>query len=236
VLAFCPRPPSLLTACTKLEPEPLIAGHASFRELAWRRGETTNISSLANEYARDRAQLTAIADLGGLIGVGLNQRDVRAYQGSSVANNCAGSARTWSQAFFYAADVTKRGVAIGSDMNGLAGLPTARFGREAARVLEHDRFRASQRIPQVSQQKNPVRYGDGSGASLRQSQTGERRFDINTEGVSHYGLLPDFLQDVRNCGAQSEALAPLFRSAEDYLQMWEKCEKRAAELKSARDL
>jgi hypothetical protein len=58
------------------------------------------------------------------------------------------------------------------------------------------------------------------------------------DGLAHYGLIPDFFQDVYsvlregagNEGRRPAALfAPLFRSAEDYLRMWD----RADSLKSA---
>jgi hypothetical protein len=40
------------------------------------------------------------------------------------------------------------------------------------------------------------------------------------------------LQDIRNDGLTAEDLAPLFRSAYDYVQMWEKCNKMAAVMQS----
>jgi hypothetical protein len=46
-------------------------------------------------------------------------------------------------------------------------------------------------------------------------------------GLAHYGMIPDFLQDARNIGLTDRDLTPLFRSAEDYIQMWEKCERRS---------
>lgn len=47
-----------------------------------------------------------------------------------------------------------------------------------------------------------------------------KEWDINFEGVAHYGLLPDFLQDLRNVGLQTPDLGVLFRSAEDFAVMW----------------
>jgi hypothetical protein len=32
------------------------------------------------------------------------------------------------------------------------------------------------------------------------------------------------LQDVKNTGMRPDELAPLFRSAEDYIRLWEKCD------------
>ena len=68
---------------------------------------------------------------------------------------------------------------------------------------------------------------EGDNEPLSRYVFGRRDFDINIDGVAHYGMLPDFLQDVRNAGLSAGDLAPLFRSAEDYIQMWEKCESRA---------
>jgi microsomal dipeptidase-like Zn-dependent dipeptidase len=51
-----------------------------------------------------------------------------------------------------------------------------------------------------------------------------KEWDFNLDGFAHYGLLPDFLQDVRNCGVSAVDLKPLFHSAEDYIRLWERCE------------
>jgi hypothetical protein len=66
---------------------------------------------------------------------------------------------------------------------------------------------------------------DGNNPPLARCVAGRRRdFDINLDGMAHYGLLPDFLQDMRNSGLSAEDLAPLFRSANDYVEMWAKCD------------
>jgi microsomal dipeptidase-like Zn-dependent dipeptidase len=61
---------------------------------------------------------------------------------------------------------------------------------------------------------------------LRRHVFGNRDFDVNIDGVAHYGMLPDLLQDLRNVGLTGTDLSPLFRSAEDYIRMWEKAERR----------
>jgi hypothetical protein len=50
---------------------------------------------------------------------------------------------------------------------------------------------------------------------------GNRRFDINAEGLTHYGMIADWIEEVRLEGGQ-EALRDLYNSAELYLQMWER--------------
>lgn len=66
---------------------------------------------------------------------------------------------------------------------------------------------------------------NGNNEPLRRLRTGNRDWDFNTDGMAHYGLMPDFLQDLRNIGLQPMQLSYLFRSAEDYIRMWEKAEK-----------
>jgi len=75
---------------------------------------------------------------------------------------------------------------------------------------------------------------NGDNRPLERSTAGPRRdFDINIDGMAHYGMLPDFLQDLRNCGLSTEDLAPLFRSAYDYVEMWDTCTRRAKEIKAS---
>jgi hypothetical protein len=74
----------------------------------------------------------------------------------------------------------------------------------------------------------------GDNPPLVRNTAGPRRdFDINLDGVAHFGLLPDFLQDIRNQGLAVEDFAPLFRSANDYVEVWGKCEARSKALKAA---
>ena len=71
----------------------------------------------------------------------------------------------------------------------------------------------------------------GDNPPLVRDTAGPRRdFDINIDGMVHYGMLPDLLQDVRNVGLDKEDLAPLFRGANDYIEMWETCERQAEKI------
>lgn len=70
----------------------------------------------------------------------------------------------------------------------------------------------------------------GTNTPLTRSYAGQRDFDINLDEVAHYGMLPDLFQDLKNVGLTNEDLAPLFRSAEDYIQTWARCEARSLTL------
>ena len=49
-----------------------------------------------------------------------------------------------------------------------------------------------------------------------------KEWDLNFHGVAHYGLLPDFFQDLCNVGMDSHDLSVLFHSAENFARMWTK--------------
>ena len=95
------------------------------------------------------------------------------------------------------------GVGIGTDTNGFASLPG----------------------PRADATVNPLRYPftsfDGK-VTFEPEQTGSRTFNLNTDGVAHYGLLPDLLADVERGSGGRQALSLLFRSAEAYLETWQR--------------
>ena len=62
---------------------------------------------------------------------------------------------------------------------------------------------------------------------LKRSKAGTREFDFNLDGYAHYGMLPDFIQDLRNLGLSNQDLEPLLNSAEAYIQVWENSLKKS---------
>jgi hypothetical protein len=72
---------------------------------------------------------------------------------------------------------------------------------------------------------HPLRYPfssyDGK-VTFERERSGTRTFDLNRDGVAHYGLMADLLADMRSAPGGSRALSLLFRSAEAYLEMWQR--------------
>jgi len=72
---------------------------------------------------------------------------------------------------------------------------------------------------------NPVTYPfrsfDGRVTFARQ-RSGTRVYDINRDGVAHYGLYPDWLEDARRVAGPDgpTLMREMGRGAEAYLQMW----------------
>ncbi len=368
---------------------PVICSHTWFRDLLFsgqvefdartqQEYGTSDVHKVAHEAGKREDQIERIGRLGGLVAPIINQGDLAGLRRcmpelvEKITNPCAGSSTSWAQAYLYAsAMMGGRGVAIGTDINGAAGMPGPRFGAYAAYGAVKDKRRMADRRTEIDCQTNGVAYntplrdyrwyrfessgpGDyddeeadiwqgiaqyeagfdpsrhehpasdfpqntlreafefvrlhyeqkgvdqitsgfwladeqeapeareldewprrqraaylvkkgidpagnsnhddetvriamriaaiwkkwqemkGDNRPLERSTAGERRdFDINIDGMAHYGMLPDFLQDIRNCGLSAEDLAPLFRSAYDYIQVWETCKKQAAEMGQA---
>lgn len=337
---------------------PVMSSHTGFRDLAFTHERlefkdpnkpqygTSDVHKVAHESLKTADQIRQIRDLGGMIAPILNQGDLSSAVGR-IEHDCAGSSTSWAQAYLYALEQMEgRRVAMGTDINGMAGLPGPRFATSAAHRLHGDDVRKSLRRAQADAQGNGVRYdspvsdyrayrfestdvyemeerdvweaiaihksgthpdaaeqptvtrtpwqrgkianiakglgarseGDllpprpfagnapweqraaflvkagripaatdepevrrlhpvvkriwdkwhdmeGDNEPLSRSFAGRRDFDVNLDGVAHYGLLPDFIQDLMNLGLTEEDLSPLAHSAEDYVEMWERCER-----------
>jgi hypothetical protein len=361
---------------------PVICSHTWFRDLLFsgdlefdeKRHEaygTGDVHKVAHEAGKRGDQVERIARLGGIVSPILNQGDIAGLRrwmpklAEKIAEPNAGSSTSFAQAYLYAVAKTGGlGVAIGTDINGAAGLPGPRFGPFAAYGVNGDDRRIPERRGEIERQINGVAYAEpvrdyrwhrfesslvggysdeeediwqavaqyvagynpwihrhpetdfpepsvrqmferlkivheqefvdnvtqgfwaadlkikvddqqvedwpveqraayfvrrgmvelgqshhdkivdlmvkikaiwdkwqemnGDNRPLERSKAGARRdFDINIDGMAHYGMLPDFLQDIRNVGLTPQDLAPLFRSAYDYVQMWETCEQSA---------
>ena len=79
--------------------------------------------------------------------------------------------------------------------------------------------------PRPDAAAHPLRYPfksyDGKVTFVRQ-RSGTRAFDLNKDGVAHYGLWADVIGDMLTRQASRNALPPLFHSAEAYLRMWDR--------------
>ncbi|GAB4086715.1 hypothetical protein GCM10028784_33450 [Myceligenerans cantabricum] len=95
------------------------------------------------------------------------------------------------------------GVGFGFDMNGFGGTPDPSDGRVTY----------------------PFTSLDG-GSTLDRQVTGERVWDVNEDGVAHYGLVPDYLEDLRVTGGETLA-ADVLRGSESYLRTWQAAEQDA---------
>lgn len=130
----------------------------------------------------------------------------RIYKLGGVVTPYAGSSESfveqWRRVRKYHSGRQYFGFGYGADMNG--------FG--------------SQGGPRGANAPNPVTYPfrsfDGK-VTFKRQRSGKRTYDINTDGVAHYGLYPDWIEDLRML-AGKKIIRDMGRGPEAYLQMWER--------------
>jgi microsomal dipeptidase-like Zn-dependent dipeptidase len=85
---------------------------------------------------------------------------------------------------------------------------------------------ATQGGPRGEDAPNPVTYPFRSfngEQTIKRNRSGRRVWDVNTDGVAHYGMYVDWVEDLRKL-AGDEIVEDLGRGSEAYLQMWERAE------------
>jgi hypothetical protein len=105
------------------------------------------------------------------------------------------------------------GMGYGADTNGLGSQPGPRRGDVAQRVAYDETWQA------------PI-----GGVQLGQQVSGVRTYDINTDGVAHYGLFADWFREVQLAaeerhperGGGQAIMRDMLAGSETYLAMWER--------------
>ncbi|MET9696744.1 discoidin domain-containing protein [Streptomyces sp. NPDC006529] len=105
-------------------------------------------------------------------------------------------------------DKYRVGLGYGTDMNGVGGWPAPR-GAGAPNAVTY-----------------PFRSTDG-GSVVDKLTAGQRTWDFNTDGGAHYGMVPDWIEDIRKVGGQ-DVVDDMFRGAESYLRTWGASEQHRA--------
>ncbi|MGZ5421729.1 MAG: hypothetical protein ACXWXF_06235 [Aeromicrobium sp.] len=104
---------------------------------------------------------------------------------------------TWADSRYYF------GFGFGADINGLGAQGSPR-GADAADKVTYP-------------------FKGIGGVTVDKQVSGQRVYDVNVDGVSHYGLYPDWIEDLRKQAGQ-DIVDDMARGPEAYLQMWERAE------------
>lgn len=196
---------------------PVISSHTGFVDIS--RGHKRHESNLTG------AQVEQIRQMGGMVALILNQGkqdEIDTWRGQHqtvVEHHLGNTSETWAQAYLYACEQMRGGpVGFGTDFNGMICPTGPRFGPDAG---------AGGSDVQIGP-NNPVQYpftALASGQEMNRSEVGNRTLTINDDGLAQIGLLPDFIADLQAIGLSDADLDPLLRSAEGYIQLWEKAER-----------
>jgi hypothetical protein len=117
------------------------------------------------------------------------------------AGDSAGFVDKWERLQTWVDDRYFFGVGYGADINGLGAQGDPRNPTGADKVA--------------------YPFTGLGGVKVGKQVSGKRVYDINTDGVSHYGLYPDWLEDLE-VQAGPAITADMARGAEAYLQTWER--------------
>jgi microsomal dipeptidase-like Zn-dependent dipeptidase len=92
------------------------------------------------------------------------------------------------------------GVGFGTDTGGFATLPP----------------------PNGAEKRLRYPFTEYNGVRFIRERTGRKTFDLNKDGVAQYGLMADLIAEMRQLRGGPAALALLYRSAESYLELWQR--------------
>ena len=168
------------------------------------------------------SQVRRLRDLGGVVAPILIPEATNTHEQNGepvIVNNCKASSKEWVQRYLAFVEQMSGsnylvGVGYGSDFNGMTQGLAPRFGDDACAGDAESAAQSGRMDYPFNAHGLPVEFG--------RQVTGGRTFDYNEDGVAHVGLIPDFIQDLKTIGLTDEQLVPFFRSAEAFLQMWER--------------
>ncbi len=170
-----------------------------------------------------RKSVLAITEAEGYSGVisshtwSTNDAYPRIYKAGGIVAHYAGDTQSFLKAWKEIKPMRDKrylfGFGWGADMNGFGGQGGPRNGPDPVQY--------------------PFKSFDGK-VTFERQKTGQRTFDLNKEGVAHYGLYPDWVQDLKNIGGQ-QIIDDMARGSEAYLQMWERAVGIAPEFKVRRE-
>lgn len=228
---------------------PLISSHVRVRGIALSRPPGVDwIRGVADEGMKSDRQLARLKSLGGVIGIITHLGPVRGLGGSeaggAVRTRSYDTSESWAIAWKYVVEhLGMTQVGLGTDFNGFYGQPGPRFEerrlpgagliRNIAEHLGADDVAAhfADRLNPLTHEARPIEYGKDilprMQKAIERALVGKRSYDLNVDGLAHYGMIPDFLVDIAIQSGGWDAVAPMFRSAESVVSTWQKCVDRS---------
>jgi microsomal dipeptidase-like Zn-dependent dipeptidase len=154
-----------------------------------------------SEYSKTPEQLHTITAHHGLVAAGL--AEVGEVKGAP--RECKDTSRAWLAIYRYAVEENggekNAAIALSSDQS-FVSLIAPRFGKDSCDGLP---------APKPNQK--------------------DSQWDFNTQGMANVGMYRDFIEDLKTIQRDDAELRPLRRSAERYIQMWEKIENESSQMK-----
>ena len=219
---------------------PAVISHAHFRKEGLYDADNEITDYLASEYDISDSNLEKVKKAGGVIGPFLHQARINPnsidIHISHITDDCGNSSKGFAFAFHYGQEKVPGGIGMATDMTFIP-VVSPRFGEHACEgyksfqhgqkehAMHPERYRPRDQKDPVAYEGIPLIVKTNQHDLLKPYRVGDRVFDFNTDGLAHFGLVPDKLQDLKNVEVPKRDLPALFGSAEAYLEMWEKVER-----------
>lgn len=172
---------------------PLFNSHTRFEPVL-----TPGDLKVQGELLSTCKQIRYIERTGGMVGVRTGENKIRSTA-DEVPNDCPGSSKSFAQLIEFGNRYSSVAMGFGSDLNGFIEQVGPRFGADACHMEDNDRQRSL--------------------AAGKQGAEPASTPWFNLKGLSHVGLLPDLLVDLKRVGVDTQRLE---NSAEAFLSMWER--------------
>jgi microsomal dipeptidase-like Zn-dependent dipeptidase len=187
------------------------------------------------EYDISNRNIEMVRRTGGVLGAFIAESRM-SQSGLPFLADCSLSSEFFGYSFHFAhTKLNYSGVGIATDFTLIPGV-SPRFGKNACwgyhtaenpdneKAAHPERYKTSAQIKGVVYEGMPPKKGvkTGVNAPLKADRLGNRTFDVNVDGLAHFGMVPDVFQDLKNLGLPPADFEALFSSAEGYIQMWEK--------------
>lgn len=214
---------------------PASISHAHFRAQAFPDTSKTHDAFPPAEYDISNRNIEMVRRTGGVLGAFIGESRM-SQSGLPFPADCSLSSEFFGYSFHFArTKLNYNGVGIATDFTLIPGV-SPRFGKNACwgyhiaekpneeKSAHPERYMASAQINGVVYEGMLPKEGvkTGVNAPLKPNHLGRRTFDVNVDGLAHFGMLPDVLQDLKNLGLPPADFQALFSSAEGYIRMWEK--------------
>jgi microsomal dipeptidase-like Zn-dependent dipeptidase len=198
---------------------PVISSHSTFLGIT----RKTQEDNQQSEFHKTPVQIRRIRDLGGLVAPILQtfkkEQTIKIF---GLPLDCDYCSEEWAQRYLYAVGLMteggrpSRGIPFGSDFNGVIHHVAPRRAEATwAPATSTPNAATTSARSEDAQQVRPS--ADSTEYKLK-----TKVWAFRTDGLAHIGLLPGFIEDLRDIGLSDADLVPLSRGAAAYVQMWER--------------
>jgi microsomal dipeptidase-like Zn-dependent dipeptidase len=225
---------------------PIVESHVHFRSLAadsYSENGGTGAVTTSRDFARQEYQLSdrqaeMIRRTSGVAGQFITEYPIKTPKLASgpvpFKNDCGLSSKSFGYSWLYAMEKLGPTAAFATDMTFIP-MVSPRFGKDACKgyqLAPDPKLEKRTWIGQyeIGAQKKEIDYNPSHPNSLHPYRIGRPKdkrghtYDFNDEGLAHYGMIPDMMEDLHNLQLSTQAFTALFNSAEAYIEAWEKAE------------